>query len=351
MPRQHTYAPAWWVPGPHLRTLYGRFTRPLRRGRSPLPLRTERWTTPDDDVLELRRLDPPADAHPNAPRLVLLHGLEGGMHSHYVANFFAEAAERGWGCDLVLFRGCNGEPNVARRFYHSGETTDIAFALDRIIAENPDRSVALAGVSLGGNVLLKYLGERGDSVPAQLRAAAAMSVPFDLARGCLHIQRGFSKVYERHFLKSLKAKARAKLERYPDLIAEPAALDRVATLWDFDDVITAPVHGFASARDYYDRSSSIRFLQGIRIPTLLLSAEDDPFLPREVLAEVREIASEVPSLDLEFVKRGGHVGFTSGWRPWKPLHYGEWRMCEFVSGEFSRAPGQQGVHLGRNDRS
>lgn len=350
MPRQHTYAPAWWVPGPHLRTLYGRLTRPLRRGTAPLPLRIERWTTPDDDVLELRRFDPPgsmgagtardakpltADSDPDrvvAPRLVLLHGLEGGMHSHYVANFFAEAAARGWGCDLLLFRGCNGEPNRARRFYHSGETSDIAFALARIIAENPERPLALAGVSLGGNVLLKYLGERGDAVPPQVRGAAAMSVPFDLARGCRHIQRGFSRVYERHFLKSLTAKARAKLERYPDLIPDPSALDGVKTLWDFDDVITAPVHGFDSAQDYYERSSSIRFLQGIRVPTLLLSAEDDPFLPREVLAEVREIAREVPALDLEFVKRGGHVGFVSGWRPWKPLNYGEWRMCEFVSG-------------------
>lgn len=334
MPRQHTYAPAWWVPGPHLRTLYGRFSRSLRRRRT-VPDRVERWTTPDDDVLELRRLDPAGGSAGNAPRLVLLHGLEGGMHSHYVANFFAEAAERGWGCDLILFRGCNGEPNRARRFYHSGETSDVAFAIDRIIGENPARPLALAGVSLGGNVVLKYLGERGDTMPPQVKAAAAMSVPFDLARGCRHIQRGFSRVYERHFLKSLKAKARAKLARYPDLIADAAALERVQTLWEFDDVVTAPVHGFDSAEDYYTRSSSIRFLQGIRVPTLLLSAEDDPFLPREVLAEVREIARTVPALEVEFVKRGGHVGFVSGWRPWRPLNYGEWRMTQFMEERFA----------------
>lgn len=298
----------------------------------PLGLRIEQWTTADDDVLEVRRLDGPRDA----PRLVLLHGLEGGMHSHYVTNFFTEASARGWGCDLVLFRGCNGEPNRARRFYHSGETSDIAFVLGRIAAERPGQAIALAGVSLGGNVLLKYLGELGDSVPAEVKVAAAMSVPFDLARGCRHIQRGFSKVYERHFLKSLKAKARTKLERYPDLIPDAAALDRVETLWDFDDVVTAPVHGFDSAEDYYERSSSIRFLQGIRVPTLLLSAEDDPFLPPEVLAEVRAIARAVPALELEFVKRGGHVGFVSGRLPWKPLNYGEWRICEFLSSELLR---------------
>lgn len=314
-----------------MRTLYGRLTRSFRRGRAPLSLRVERWTTPDDDLLEVRRMEPPAGAAKHAPRLLLLHGLEGGMHSHYVANFFHEAAARGWGADLLLFRGCNGEPNRARRFYHSGETSDVAFALERIIDEDPDRAITLAGVSLGGNVLLKYLGERGEAVPPQVRAAAAMSVPYDLARGCRHIQRGFSKVYERHFLRTLKGKARAKLARYPDLIADPSALERAETLWDFDDVITAPVHGFASAEDYYAKSSSIRFLEGIRVPTLLLSAEDDPFLPIEVLDEVREIARTVPALEVEFVKRGGHVGFVSGWRPWKPVNYGEWRMVDFLA--------------------
>lgn len=339
MPRQHTYTPAWWVPGPHLRTLYGRLTRALARRRtSHPPVRAERWVTPDDDVLELRRIAPPASAPAHAPRLVLLHGLEGGMHSHYVGNFFNEAARRGWGADLVLFRGCAGEPNRARRFYHSGETSDLAFALERIIAEDPARPIVLAGVSLGGNVLLKYLGERGEAVPDQIRAGAAMSVPFDLARGCRHISRGFSRVYERHFLKSLKAKAKAKLSRYPDLVPDPAAIDRVETLWDFDDVVTAPVHGFESAADYYAKSSSLHFLSRIRIPTFLLSAVDDPFLPPEVLDEVRAIAREVPSLHLEFVERGGHVGFVSGRLPWRAIHYGEWRMLEFLERSATTRP-------------
>lgn len=331
MPRQHTYAPAWWVPGAHLRTLYGRLTRAFGRAPAPLPLRVERWTTPDDDLLELRRLDAPAGAPVDTPHFVLLHGLEGGAHSHYVANFFREAAARGWSADLLVFRGCNGEPNRARRFYHSGETTDLAFALERMVADAPGRPIVLAGVSLGGNVLLKYLGDRASDVPDEVRAAAAMSVPFDLARGCRHISRGFSRVYERHFLKSLKAKARAKLARYPDLLPDPAALEQVQTLWEFDEVVTAPVHGFTSAADYYEQSSSIRFLHAIRVPTLLLSAEDDPFLPREVLDEVREIARHASSLELEFVKQGGHVGFVSGWRPWRPVNYGEWRVASFLN--------------------
>jgi predicted alpha/beta-fold hydrolase len=312
--------------------MWGRLTR----RRLTTPVRAERWTTSDDDVLDLRRLDPPAGAGAATPHLVFLHGLEGGVHSHYVANLFAEAARRGWSADLILFRGCAGELNRARRFYHSGETTDLDFALRRIAAERPHAPIGLAGVSLGGNVLLKWLGEHGtDDVPATVRGAVAISVPFDLARGSRHISRGFSRVYERFFLRSLVAKARAKLTRHPDL-CDVAALDRVRTLWDFDDAVTAPLHGFRDARDYYSRSSSIHFLSRIRVPTLLLSALDDPFLPPEVLDEVRSIAAGNPALELEFVRRGGHVGFVSGRVPWRPVYYAEWRVAEFLAGLFSQ---------------
>ena len=326
-----TYTPAWWVPGPHLRTMWGRLTR--RRLRTPL--RVERWTTPDDDVLELRRLDRPAHASASTPHLVFLHGLEGGVHSHYVANLFAEATRRCWSADLVLFRGCAGEVNHARRFYHSGETSDFDFALRRIVAERPDAPIGLAGVSLGGNVLLKWLGERSiEDIPRSVRGAVGVSVPFDLARGCRYLSRGFSHVYERFFLRSLVAKARAKLARHPDLF-DSAALGRVRTLWEFDDVVTAPVHGFRNALDYYTQSSSIHYLPGIRVPTLLLSAADDPFLPAEVLDDVRSIAHTNPSLQVEFVHRGGHVGFISGRVPWRPVYYAEWRVADFLSRQFA----------------
>jgi predicted alpha/beta-fold hydrolase len=330
MRREVTYTPAWWVPGAHLRTMWGRLTR----RRLTTPVRAERWTTPDDDVLDLRRLDPPVGAGAETPHLVFLHGLEGGVHSHYVANLFAEAARRGWSADLILFRGCAGELNRARRFYHSGETTDFDLALRRIAAERPRAPIGLAGVSLGGNVLLKWLGERGaDDVPAAVCGAVAVSVPFDLARGSRRISRGFSRVYERFFLRSLVAKTRQKLARHPDL-CDAAALERVGTLWDFDDVVTAPLHGFRDAHDYYTRSSSIHFLSRIRVPTLLLSAVDDPFLPPTVLDEVRSIARGNPALELEFVRRGGHVGFISGYVPWRPMYYAEWRVADFLAGRF-----------------
>ena len=316
----HTYTPAWWVPGAHLRTLWGKL---LRRGPR-VPMRAERWETPDGDFVDVRRVDAPA----GAPRLLLFHGLEGAPHSHYVRGILGEAHRRGWGADLLVFRGCGGELNRARRFYHSGETSDAALFLDRIAGEHPESPLFLAGVSLGGNVLLKFLGERMAEMPTQVVAAAAVSVPFDLSRSSLHIDRGFSRVYQRHFLRSLRRKTLAKLQKIPDLV--PAgALDGIATLYDFDDRITAPIHGFRDAADYYEQSSSIRWLERIRVPTLLLSAIDDPFLPPEVLDEVRRIAASNPALELEFVERGGHVGFVSGRFPWRPFYYAEWRVGDF----------------------
>ena len=324
---EHTYRPAWWVPGPHAQTLWGKIAR-----RWPaLPTRHERWRTPDNDFIELLRLD----AGPNRPRLFLLHGLEGTARSHYVGGLLQMAKSRDWGADLLLFRGCGSEPNQAARFYHSGETTDLAFALSRVLEEFPAAPILLCGVSLGGNVLLKWLGERGESLPDRVRAAATISVPYDLERGSRHISRGFSRLYERHFLRTLRRKAAAKLARYPGLF-DREALRRARTLYDFDDVVTAPVHGFRDAHDYYSRSSSLGFLKRIRRPTFLLSAVDDPFLPAEVLAQVREVARENLYLELEFLGRGGHVGFVGG-LPWRPIYYAERRIGDFFDAALSRA--------------
>lgn len=323
MSHSRAFRPAWWLPGPHLQTLWGKFARRLR-----VPTRLERWATPDDDFVEVHRLD--AGAGAGAPRLVVLHGLEGGIRSHYVGGLLHQARSRGWGADLLVFRSCGSEPNRAPRFYHSGETGDLRLVLERVHAEHPESPLLLAGVSLGGNVLLKLLGEQGDALLPAVRAAAAVSVPYDLGRGARHINQGFSRVYERHFLRSLTRKALLKLERYPGLYA-PDRVTAVRTLYDFDDAVTAPVHGFASADDYYGRSSSLRFLHGIRRPTLLLSAVDDPFLPADVLDEVRRIAAATPALELEFTPHGGHVGFVGGPAPWRPFYYAEWRAAEHLA--------------------
>jgi len=304
-----------------MHTLWGRFAR-----RLPLvPTRREQWDTPDGDVLEIERLDAAAD---DAPQLILLHGLEGTAGSHYVRGALAEAQRRGWGATLLIFRSCGSTPNRTRRFYHSGETGDLAFVVDYILAARPRAPIVLAGYSLGGNVLLKWLGEQGERASPRIRGAAAISVPFDLARGSLHIQRGFARVYQAHFLRSLRRKTYEKLTRFPDL-ADPRRVAAARTLYDFDHVVTGPVHGFAGADDYYARSSALAFLERIRVPTLLLSATDDPFLPPAVLDEVRAIAAYTPALTVEFIARGGHVGFVSG-PPWRPFYWGEWRAAEFL---------------------
>jgi uncharacterized protein len=329
MARDIIYSPAWWIPGGHLQTLWGK----LFRRQTPAPTVLERWDTPDGDFLELHRLA----ARRDAPRLLLLHGLEGTVRSHYAQALLNEAARRGWGADLLIFRSCGSALNLTRRFYHSGETGDVAFILERILNEFPDSQLALVGVSLGGNVLLKFLGERGDDLPRQLKAAAAISVPFDLARSSMRVNRGFSKFYQRFFLNSLRKKAQEKARRFPDL-ASQSGIAALRTLEDFDNLITGPLHGFRDAQDYYARSSSLPYLKSIRLETLLFSAVDDPMLPAEVLDEVREVARDNPVLEVDFVDKGGHAGFITGFVPWRPFYYAEYRVGEFFAERFDMSP-------------
>ncbi len=283
------------------------------------------WDTPDGDFLELRRIP----SEPGRPRLVILHGLEGSPRSHYAKALLFEARQREWGADLLVFRSCGSTMNRARRFYHSGETGDLDFVVRRLLDEFPEAPLLLAGVSLGGNVLLKWLGENGSALSERVRGAAVISVPYDLARSSRHIHRGFSRLYERVFLASLLRKAAGIRERFPDLL-QGVDLQSISTLWEFDDLVTAPIHGFKDARDYYGRSSSIDWIDKIRIPTLLLGAIDDPFLPAEVLIDVQRIARSNVFLESEFLQRGGHVGFISGRNPFRPRYYAEARACEFL---------------------
>jgi uncharacterized protein len=340
MPREIIYSPAWWIPGGHLQTLWGK----LFRRQPPAPTALERWETPDGDFVELHRLS----AAPRAPRVLLLHGLEGTVHSHYAQGLLNEAARRKWGADLLIFRSCGSEPNRTRRFYHSGETTDTALVLERVTREYPTSPLAIAGVSLGGNVLLKFLGERGNDLPPQLKAAAAISVPFDLSRSSRRINRGFSRFYQQFFLNSLRRKAQEKASRFPNL-APADKISGLRTLEDFDNLITGPLHGFRDAEDYYQQSSSLRRLAHIKLITLLLSAVDDPMLPPEVLDEVRDIARRNPALRLEFMQRGGHAGFIAGSWPWRPFYYAEYRVGEFFAEQFQNAsatwqPAKQGSY-------
>jgi uncharacterized protein len=328
------FAPAWWIPGAHLRTLWGKFFRP----RSTAVTTRECWETPDGDFLELHRMDAPA----SRPRLLILHGLEGSQRSHYAVGMLAEASRRGWAADVLVFRSCGEEMNRLPRFYHSGETADLDFVVRTIVQREQGRPLLITGVSLGGNVLLKWLGENGSELPPEVRGAATVSVPYDLAQSTRYITRGASRMYEVHFLRSLRRKARRKEEAFPGLISQEA-IDRARTLYDFDDCVTAPLHGFAGADDYYARSSSIRFLHAIRRPTLMLSARDDPFMPPELLDEVAPIARANRALELEIVERGGHVGFIGGSIPFRPVYYAERRVGDFLDAQL---PAGSGVNDG-----
>jgi predicted alpha/beta-fold hydrolase len=305
------YSPARWLFGPNLMTIFGPLFRPAPR----VPLRRERWELSDGDFVDVDRLDGPRDA----PLLVALHGLEGSTSAHYMRGLLKQAQLRGWRGVALNFRGCSGDMNRLVRSYHSGETGDLNELITRVRGES-DR-IVLVGCSLGGNVLVKWLGEQGENVPSQIRAAVGLSVPFDLAACSKTLDSpGFWRwVYRTRFLRTLKRKALLKQSKFPDA---PAAQE-AKTLFEFDDALTAAVHGFASAPDYYAQSSSGPFVDKVRVPLLLLSAEDDPFIPASTL-----VSTDNPKVVIERTKQGGHLGFVEGFIP---RFYAERRAIEFLA--------------------
>lgn len=320
----------WWLRNPHLQTLWQRFAR-----RRPLvALRRERLELPDGDFLDLdwaRPIDGPEparrDAHGAAgtPLVIVLHGLEGSSASPYAQGMLAAVAARGWRGVVMHFRGCSGELNRLPRSYHSGETGDIAHVLALLRERWPQASCAAIGYSLGGNVLLKYLGERGAA--AGLDAAAAVSVPFLLHDSADRLDRGFSRFYQKILVGSLVQKVAQKFAR----MRSPIPLDGVAAsrnFREFDDRVTAPLHGFNDAAEYYERSSSRQYLRGIAVPSLIVQARDDPFMTPAVIPEAGELA---PSVRLEVSDRGGHVGFVAGAAPWRPRYWLEDRIPAFLA--------------------
>jgi predicted alpha/beta-fold hydrolase len=312
------FAPASWLRGRHAQTVFATLFRPGPR----VPVRRERWELSDGDFLDVDRMQGPA----SAPLLVVLHGLEGSSSSHYVRGLLAQARARGWRGLAMNFRSCSGEPNRLLRSYHSGETGDAGEAIRRAHAESPDAPLFCAGCSLGGNVLVKWLGEQGEA--AMVAAAAALSVPFDLAlcADALDGPGAMAWVYRTRFLRSLKAKALEKAGRFADRL-DAVKVRSARTLREFDEAITGPLHGFAGAEDYYAQSSSGPYVGRVRIPLLLLSAEDDPFIPPQCLP--RAAASENPFVTLETTGKGGHLGFIAG--PLVPRFWAELRAIEFLA--------------------
>jgi uncharacterized protein len=317
--RPAQFRPAWWCRNPHLQTLWG----PLfRRGR--VALRRERLDTPDGDFLDLDWLDGPA----GSPIVLLLHGLEGSSASHYVHGVAQECRARAWRAVALNFRSCSGELNRLPRFYHSGDTEDLGWLVQLLLAREPRARLGAVGVSLGGNVLLKWLGEQAGAAPAAIRGAVAISVPFDLTACARVLDRGFRRhVYTAHFLWSMRRKVRAKHRLHPGFVDVDSAW-HARTFAEYDEVVTAPLGGFADARDYWRRASAGPYLTAIRRPVLLISSRDDPLVPDSALPDFWALASKW--LAAEVTARGGHVGFIAG-PPWRPRFWAESRAVEFLA--------------------
>lgn len=340
------FRPPWWCRHRHLQTVWG----PLfRRGR--LQLQRERFITRDGDFVDLDWFPALPDASPAAavdprapeagarvPLVLVLHGLEGSSRSHYVTGVLREAAALGWRGVVLNFRSCSGELNRLPRFYHSGDTGDLDAVVEHLVAREPACVLGAVGISLGGNVLLKWLGERGASAPPALRAAVAVSVPYDLVACARTMDRGFQRaVYTARFLQTMRQKVREKARRYPHFV-DVQAVRRARTFAEYDRAMTAPVHGFRDEMDYWRRASSLPYLAAIRRPSLLISSLDDPFVPADSLPDARTLPADVR---LEIVGRGGHAGFIEGRWPWRVGSWAERRALEFLAARLAGLAGGQ----------
>jgi len=283
----------------------------------------ERFETPDGDFVDVDW----RTGRAGAPLLLVLHGLEGSARSHYIGGLFELAAARGWRAGVLYFRSCSGELNRLARFYHSGDTGDLDHVLRVLADREPGARVVCVGISIGGNVLLKWLGEQGQDATGLLAGAAAISVPFDLVACARVMDRGLQKrLYTASFMRSFRRKTQAKARAYPGFVDLRAAL-RARTFAAYDRVVTAPLHGFADEVDYWRRASSGPYLASIRRPTLLVNALDDPFIPAGSLPDPRALP---PTVRAEYVPHGGHVGFVEG-RPWRAMSWAERRAVEFLA--------------------
>ena len=310
----------WWVPERHTQTLYPTlFRRPV-----VIALREEVLELPDGDFVELSW----TQDRDSGPIIMLFHGLEGSVESAYAKGILKTIEQNGWQGVLMHFRGCGKAHNRLARSYHSGDSQDIDFLIRTLHARFPDRLLGAMGVSLGGNALLKYLGEEGkDSL---LTAAMAVSVPFELANTARHLDKGFAKVYQGHLCRSVQNKLLDKFKTMPSPISVET-IKSANTIYDFDNKVTAPLHGFVDADDYYARSSSKPLLKKIVIPTYILHSQNDPFMTKQAIPTEADLS---PNVTLELTESGGHVGFVYGKTPFTAKYWIEKRLTTFFNKQF-----------------
>ena len=312
-----------WLPNRHAQTIY-----PALVKRPSVTLRRQRIDTRDGDFVDFDWLDAPAAKREQTPLVVLFHGLEGNASSHYARALMQHLQSIGWRGVIPHFRGCSGEPNRLPRAYHSGDYTEIDWMLSTIRKQSPSGPLYAVGVSLGGSALLNWLGREEQRAAATVTAAAAVSTPLDLTAAGIAIGQGLNRIYALHFLYTLKPKALTMAERFPGVL-DDAAIRRVNSMYTFDDAVTAPLHGFAGVEDYWRRASSKPWLRSVAVPTLVLNAKNDPFVPGASLPGPSEVARAVV---LEQPETGGHAGFLaspfpgrSSWLPGRLVSFFESR--------------------------
>ena len=331
------FRPAWWLKNRHAQTIYPAF--PWARPRR-VALRSEPLDLPDGDVTVVDWLVETPEDSSHMPLLVVLHGLESSAEATYAQMVLGAARNHGWNACVLHFRDCGDYRNRLPRRYHAGETNDIRYFLEKLVTDGQTGPIVAAGYSLGGNVLLKYLGENGANTP--LLAAAAVCVPLDLGICAAALNKGFSKVYQRHLLKRMKQAVERKFDQYT------AAFDwhrsmAATSFAEFDDAVTAPLHGFQGIEDYYGTCSARHFLNSIERSTLIVNALDDPFMSPEVIPTADRLSD---SVTIEVSEFGGHVGFIQGGSPWRPDYFLPGRVIDYLSGQIDdseAAPAMSGL--------
>ncbi|KMT66463.1 hydrolase [Catenovulum maritimum] len=317
------FKPAWWLKNRHCQTIWQK----IERRKLKCETIEQTIELDDGDFIQLNWTEKP-NKDCNKPIVLVLHGLEGSINSTYAKGMMNAIKHKGWIGVLLHFRSCGGRPNRLMRAYHSGETTDLAFIANWLKKQYPETPLSCISFSLGANVLCKYLGESGELAP--FIASVGICPPLDLAASCVRIQKGFSKVYQKYLLDMMLDNITRKLQRVDlshKINISPKALKSIKNLWQFDDLITAPLHDFHDASDYYQQSSGKQFLKNIQKPTLLLHALDDPFLSNKSVPKSSDLSHRVT---YEMSKFGGHVGFISGKTPFKGEYWMETRSLSFI---------------------
>ncbi len=323
------FKPAWWLKNCHLQTILPR----VYRKNHTLNVTTETLTLPDGDFVDLAWTRKPEQGE-TTPIVAVFHGLEGSINSFYARGMMDAIRAQGWIGVLMHFRGCSGKLNKHARAYHSGETEDARFFLNHIQSHYPTAPLSAIGFSLGGNVLTKYLGE--ESHLSQLASAVVISAPLHLAGCAERISRRFSRIYQKYLLDMLKNTTIKKMEAFKSAFPLKLSADQIArfkTLMQFDDAITAPLHGFKSAADYYAKASGLQFLKSIKTPSLFIHAKDDPFMSHSVIPSSADLS---PTIQYELSEAGGHVGFLSGKNPMNPTFWLEKRAPLYIAEQLKK---------------